>query len=115
RTLHAQLRAGQRALEQAPLAEVRDTVRELDAMLAQCGSEDAERGAVLAREHGLDALARAVESRAPVAHAILEAAEAEDAAAIVVGRRGRGAIASALLGSVSSAVVHAADRPVLVV
>lgn len=104
-----------RALEQAPLAEVRDTVRELDAMLAQWGGEDAERGAALAREHGLDALARAVESRGPVAHAMLEAAQAEDAAAIVVGRRGRGAIASALLGSVSSAVVHAADRPVLVV
>jgi nucleotide-binding universal stress UspA family protein len=103
-----------RAFEEAPLADVRETVRELDAMLEGWGSEDAERGAALAREHGLDADARAVESRGPVAHALLEAAEAEDAAAIVVGRRGRGAVTSALLGSVSSSLVHAADRPVLV-
>lgn len=39
-----------RALERAPLAEVRETVHELDAMLAQRGSEDAERGAAAARK-----------------------------------------------------------------
>lgn len=47
--------------------------------------------------------------------AIVAAAEELDADAVVIGSRGRGAIKRALLGSVSTHVVHNAPCPVLVV
>jgi nucleotide-binding universal stress UspA family protein len=49
------------------------------------------------------------------AEQILELARRRGADMIVVGSRGRGAVAEALLGSVSQAIVHGADCPVLVV
>lgn len=48
------------------------------------------------------------------AQTILDLARSRDVDLIVVGSRGLGAVKGALLGSVSSAVVHHADRPVLV-
>ena len=46
--------------------------------------------------------------------AILDAADAADAALIVMGARGLSGVKSALLGSVSTGVVHHSKRPVLV-
>jgi nucleotide-binding universal stress UspA family protein len=46
---------------------------------------------------------------------VVELARDRNAPLIVVGSRGLGAVAGALLGSVSSAIIHLADRPVLVV
>ncbi len=49
------------------------------------------------------------------AEVIVDLARARDADVIVVGSRGLGAVTGVLLGSVSTEVVHKADRPVLVV
>jgi len=48
------------------------------------------------------------------AEKILEVAATHGAELIVIGSRGRGAVTGAVLGSVSSDVVHRSDRPVLV-
>jgi nucleotide-binding universal stress UspA family protein len=74
----------------------------------------AEHGAQEATRAGLSACAdTAFSSR--VADAIVDAAKTRDAALIVVGSHGRSAIAAALLGSVSTAVLHRSAVPVLVV
>lgn len=48
------------------------------------------------------------------AEKILDVARAHAAELIVIGSRGRGGVTGAVLGSVSSDVVHRSDRPVLV-
>jgi nucleotide-binding universal stress UspA family protein len=49
------------------------------------------------------------------AESIVALADEKDADLIVVGSRGRGSVATALLGSISHAVLRHANRPVLVV
>jgi nucleotide-binding universal stress UspA family protein len=67
----------------------------------------------LAAQKGLEAKAELL--RGNPAHAIVAYADSVDADLIVVGSRGHGAIAGALLGSVSSSVLRQATRPVVVV
>ena len=57
----------------------------------------------------------AVKAAGPVWKTIVEIAERHDAATIVMGSRGLTGLRAMLLGSVSSAVVHHADRPTLIV
>jgi nucleotide-binding universal stress UspA family protein len=75
----------------------------------------AEDGARIAREAGLEAESTPVEANGPVWKTIIEVADRHRAAMIVVGSRGLTGIRSILLGSVSSAIVHHADRPTLVI
>ena len=73
----------------------------------------AEEGADLARETGFEAEA-VVEEGAPVWERILAAADAHDAALIVMGSHGRTGFDYLMMGSVATAVAHRAKRPVLV-
>jgi nucleotide-binding universal stress UspA family protein len=77
----------------------------------------AEEGAERARSSGLDAAAHVEDGGgiSTVAHTIVDVAGARGARAIVVGRRGRSKLQSAVLGSVSSAVLEHTSLPVIVV
>ena len=75
----------------------------------------AEEGAEAAVAAGLQATARGAMAHGSIWATILEVANDEDVAAVVVGSRGRSDVTSILLGSVSSGVIHHGDRPVVVV
>lgn len=102
------------ALRQAPLQEVREIVSALDDHYEESAQAIADAGVALAREHGLQAGPRLVESDDPVAQTIMRVADEVDAQVTVIGRRGLGAAAGAVLGSVSSSLIHASRVPVLI-
>jgi nucleotide-binding universal stress UspA family protein len=84
------------ALRYVPLARVRETMTDLDDILDGWETEDTDKGAVLARRAGLDASGIAIETRLSVPTALLDLADDRDAPVLAVGRRGRGAVTSAL-------------------
>ncbi len=90
-------------------------VEELDRMSASAGDETAGEGLAAARDAGFRAESVAVDAKGPVWKTIVELARTHDAAVIVMGSRGLSGAESMLLGSVSSRVLHHADRPVLVI
>jgi len=83
-----------------------------EASAAALGLADA--GAEGARRRGYNASARIAEANESVAKTIREVAREIDACLIVCGQRGRGAFASAVLGSVSHQLSAHAERPVLI-
>jgi nucleotide-binding universal stress UspA family protein len=87
---------------------------EMDEQEAALAKRIAEEGAAKAREHGYDASARIAQANLSIAETIGDVAQEIDAGLIVCGQRGRGAIRSALLGSVSHALSAHAQRPVLI-
>jgi nucleotide-binding universal stress UspA family protein len=74
----------------------------------------ADAGAEGLRTRGYNASARIAQATESVARTIGEVAREIDARLIVCGQRGRGALASALLGSVSHQLSVHTERPVLI-
>jgi nucleotide-binding universal stress UspA family protein len=107
--------AGLRTIAWAPAATGMTDYVEFDRAAAADGDRVAADGVRIARDAGLEAEPLAVKAAGPVWKTIVEIAEAHDAAAIVMGSRGLTGLNSMLLGSVSSAVIHHADRPTLVI
>ena len=87
---------------------------EIDEQEATTARKIAEEGAAGARRRGYNASARIAQANESVAKTIDEVAQEVDAGLVVCGQRGRGAIGSALLGSVSHALAAHAKRPVLI-
>jgi nucleotide-binding universal stress UspA family protein len=104
--------------EAPALAGASGTVQGLAAQLDEVADEQSQThaadGAQLAARAGFDAEGLSQKASGPVWKTILDAADRNQSAAIVVGSRGLTGI-SAALGSVSNGVVHHSHRPVLVV
>ena len=88
---------------------------EMDRLGDEASERTAAEGAEQARKAGLDAESLSLSVGGRAWRNILKVAREQDVRAIVVGQRGIGGAERALLGSVSTAVVHHADRPVVVV
>lgn len=90
-------------------------VEQMDSANREHAERTAREGADLATAAGLEAKSQARERKTTIAAAVLEEAAAWHADAIVLGSRGLTGVKSVLLGSVSHAVLHHADRPVIIV
>jgi len=86
-----------------------------DAAIEKGAQATAAEGAQRAIAAGLLAQPREANCNGGTAETILAVADDLDADVIVLGTRGRGNVKSLMLGSVSHAVLHHADRSVLVV
>jgi nucleotide-binding universal stress UspA family protein len=104
-----------RALARGPVGELRVFATDYEQFFADAAAATVEEGVALAREAGLDASGDAIESGSGAWRALAEAASNRHAAVIVAGSRGRGGVASTMLGSVSSGLVHNAETPALII
>jgi nucleotide-binding universal stress UspA family protein len=93
------------------------TALEIDRTAAEGAQRLAQQGAALAREAGFDAEGQAVadDLDTPVDQTILNVADERDAAAIVLGAHGHGALSEIIIGSTTRGVIRRATRPVVVV
>lgn len=87
---------------------------EIDDQEAARAQQIAEEGAADARRRGYNASALVAQAEEGVAKTIDDVAQEIDAGLIVCGQRGRGALRSAVLGSVSHALASHTKRPLLI-
>jgi nucleotide-binding universal stress UspA family protein len=90
-------------------------IKEIDDGTQKAALRQAEEGAALARQAGLDAAPQTRARSGSICDTILAGADDVHAQAVIVGSRGRSELKSLLLGSVSHALLQHADRSVLVV
>jgi nucleotide-binding universal stress UspA family protein len=86
-----------------------------DSAVQAAALDTATEGAKQAIAAGLRAVPRIAMRDDEIAAVILAVASDVDADVIVLGTRGRGRVRSLMLGSISNAVLHHADRPVLII
>jgi nucleotide-binding universal stress UspA family protein len=103
-----------RMLRGAPVGELREITGDVESWMRESAEATAAEGAELARSAGLEATSELAESDPTAWRALAAAAEARQAAVVVIGAQGKGRASSVLLGSVSAGLVHHAERPVLV-
>jgi len=96
-----------------PMSKLASKELDLDEIASQAARETSDRGVALAQAAGFEVHGGIAKGKSW--RAICDEAEKLDAELIVVGARGLSRVQSALLGSVSSAVVVHAHRPVLVI
>ena len=92
-----------------------DAAVQLDELDREAAEQAAAQGVELARSAGFDAEALAVRRETKTWRTLLEAAARNDAGVVVTGAHGVSGMARAVLGSVSTGVVHHSRLPVLVV
>jgi nucleotide-binding universal stress UspA family protein len=87
----------------------------VDEQIHEATEKLAEEGAALAREGGFEATGYVGHIKETVWETIVSFATDQAASLIVMGTHGRSGVRQALLGSVATAVMHNAGRPVAVV
>jgi nucleotide-binding universal stress UspA family protein len=92
-----------------------EDIESIDAATRDSARRQAEAGAELARDAGLEAHRAICAQTGTVAAAILRNADELDVTAIVAGSRGLTGVRSWMLGSVSHALIQHADRAVVIV
>jgi len=97
------------------LAEVGGGMEEIDRTAEEQALTCATDGCAIAGDAGFDAEPIACKAQGAIWATLMHRAEEHDASVIVVGRRGRSAMAAAVLGSVSLGLVSHASRPITVV
>ena len=95
--------------------ELRELVRDLNKANEQHARTVADAGAQLARAAGFDATPRAVPEQGGTWETLAHVADEERAGLIVSGSRGRSALASLVIGSVSHGLLHHVTQPLLIV